>query len=259
MRGTLLTNSSKYSLLINLAVTSLPNKSALFNDYYTLIIQNFATSDFGYYWCQIVVNDTCLLLPSPYGHIAENTTARACSASVLRQGVYPPICAGSDSSIDKFTSSPSSPTTVASTPFTSTTQNRPVASTQFTSTTQNRPVSSTPFTSTTQNRPVASTQFTSTTQNRSVSSTYTIIIPSNTGSPSSSVTVPIATNMSWCDVNKPQCYGAIGGSIAVFLILSLIVMCVGLCICLRRRKRRKMLQKNGTAQTIVCLIIHYLS
>ena len=219
MRGTLLTNSSKYSLLINLAVTSLNNESALFTDEYTLIIQNFTTSDFGYYWCQIVVNDTCLLLPSPYGHIAENTTARACSTSILRQVVLPPICAGSDSSIDKFTSSPSSPTTVSSTPFTSTTQNRPVSSTPF-----------------------------------------SIIIPSNTGSPSSSVTLPaIATNMSWCDMNEPQCYGAIGGSIAVFLILSLIVMCVGLCICLRRRKRRKMLQKNGTAQTIVCLIIHYLS
>ena len=218
MRGTLLTNSSKYSLLINLAVISLYNESALFNDVHTLVIQKFTTSDFGYYWCQIVVNDTCLLLPSPYGHIAKNTTARGCSTSILQQGVLPPICAGSDSSIDKFTSSPSSPTTVASTQFTSTTQNRPV------------------------------------------SSTCTIIIPSNTGSPSSSVTVPaIATNMSWCDVNKPQCYGAIGGGIAVFLILSLIVMCVGLCICLRRRKRRKMLQKNGTAQTIVCLIIHYLS
>ena len=221
MRGTLLTNSSKYSLLINLAVESLNNKSisALFNDEYTLIIQNFTTSDFGYYWCQIVVNDTCLLLPSPYGHIAENTTAKACSesTSILRQVVLPPTCARSDSSIDKFSSSPSSPTTVASTQFTSTTQNRPV------------------------------------------SSTRTIIIPSNTGSPSSSVTVPSATNMSRCDVNKPQCYGAIGGGIAVFLILSLIVMCVGLCICLRRRKRRKMLQKNGTAQTIVCLIIHYLS
>ena len=140
---------------------------------------------------------------------------------------------GPDSSIDKFTSSPSSPTTVASTPFTSTTQNRPVASTQFTSTTQNRSVSSTPF---------------------------TIIIPSNTGSPSSSVTVPIATNMSGCDVNKPQCYGAIGGGIAVFLILSLIVMCVGFVhLFAEEGKGGKMLQKNGTAQTIVCLIIHYLS
>ena len=108
MRGTLLTNSSKYSLLVYLAETSLNNESALFNDEYTLSIQNFTTSDFGYYWCQIVVNDTCLLLPSPYGHIAENTTARACSASVLRQGGLP-ICAGSDSSIDKFTSSVSLP------------------------------------------------------------------------------------------------------------------------------------------------------
>ena len=96
VRGTLLTNSSKYPLLLSLAVTSPHNESALFNDDYTLIVQNFTTSDFGYYWCQIVVNDTCLLLPSPYGHIAENTTARACSTSVLRQVVLPPIlCAGS--------------------------------------------------------------------------------------------------------------------------------------------------------------------
>ena len=109
MRGTLLTNSSKYPLLINLAVIGLTNEPALINDDYTLIVQNFTTSDFGYYWCQIVVNDTCLLLPSPYGHIAENTTARACSISVLRQGVLPPMCAGSDSSIDKFTSSVSLP------------------------------------------------------------------------------------------------------------------------------------------------------
>ena len=123
MRGTLLTNSSKYPLLINLAVNSLNNESALFNDVYTLIIQNFTTSDFGYYWCQIVVNDTCLLLPSPYGHIAENTTARACSTRVLRQLVLPPICAGSDSSIDKFTSSVSLPTTAATTQLTCDTQN----------------------------------------------------------------------------------------------------------------------------------------
>ena len=83
VRGTLLTNSSKYSLLINLAVTSLPNKSALFNDYYTLIIQNFATSDFGYYWCQIVVNDTCLLL-----HLRMVTLLKTLQLELAQQVYY---------------------------------------------------------------------------------------------------------------------------------------------------------------------------
>ena len=40
--------------------------------YFSLQIINFTASDSGYYWCQIVLNKTCLQ-PSPYGHIAINT------------------------------------------------------------------------------------------------------------------------------------------------------------------------------------------
>ena len=41
--------------------------------YFRLQIINFTASDGGYYWCQIMLNKTCLQ-PSPYGHIDINTS-----------------------------------------------------------------------------------------------------------------------------------------------------------------------------------------
>ena len=47
--------------------------NGLYIEYFRLRIIDFAVDDNGYYWCQIVVNDTCLQ-PSAYGHISVTTS-----------------------------------------------------------------------------------------------------------------------------------------------------------------------------------------
>lgn len=49
------------------------------SQYFSLGIINFTTDDSGYYWCQMIVNSSCLK-PSAYRHIATNTSiSRSCS------------------------------------------------------------------------------------------------------------------------------------------------------------------------------------
>ena len=55
---------------------------------YTLGILRFNSSDRGYYWCQMVVNNM-LLSPSPYGHIYRSQCAPLNTICSLNQ----PICA----------------------------------------------------------------------------------------------------------------------------------------------------------------------
>ena len=49
------------------------NLAGLFKVIYTLTIRNISSSDSGYYWCQIINNQTCLS-PSPYVNISINTS-----------------------------------------------------------------------------------------------------------------------------------------------------------------------------------------
>ena len=58
-----------------------------------LIINRFNHSDNGYYWCQIISNNNCLLLqPSPYGYIAVGEIMNERSCTLERQ-LSTPICA----------------------------------------------------------------------------------------------------------------------------------------------------------------------
>ena len=68
----------------------------LFLNVFELIVENFSTSkDDGYYWCQLVVNDSCLE-PSDFGHITFNRSfTDTCSLSALETVEYksPQVCA----------------------------------------------------------------------------------------------------------------------------------------------------------------------
>ena len=72
--------------------------SGLFLHEFALTINNFSSSnDDGYYWCQIVVNDSCLLEPSPIGYVALGQfPVEKCVFDILDFIEYfymPPICA----------------------------------------------------------------------------------------------------------------------------------------------------------------------
>lgn len=81
--------SGKYKVL-----TSGPRAAA--NDHCnfgtTLIINRFNHSDNGYYWCQIVSNNSCPLRPSPHGYVAVGETMNEPSCTFERQ-LPRPICA----------------------------------------------------------------------------------------------------------------------------------------------------------------------
>ena len=57
--------------------------AGLYKDLYVLSIVNVSSSDNGYYWCQIINDQTCLL-PSPYVNISVTTASNAngCSFGV---------------------------------------------------------------------------------------------------------------------------------------------------------------------------------
>lgn len=71
--------------------------SELFVHEFALTINNFSSSiDDGYYWCQIVVNDSCPLEPSPTGYVALGQfPVERCKFNILDFIEYdmPPICA----------------------------------------------------------------------------------------------------------------------------------------------------------------------
>ena len=50
--------------VVQIQSASLPvmsgNMTGLFKDSYSLIIHNISSSDSGYFWCQIITNETCL-------------------------------------------------------------------------------------------------------------------------------------------------------------------------------------------------------
>lgn len=58
----------------------------------TLIIYRFNHSDNGYYWCQIVSNNSCLLRPSPHAYVAVGETMNEHSCTFEHQ-LPRPICA----------------------------------------------------------------------------------------------------------------------------------------------------------------------
>ena len=64
------------------------NQSFIMIWQYVLGISNFNTSDRGYYWCQIVVNNVSLS-PSPYGYISSSQ----CTFLDVTCTIDSPICA----------------------------------------------------------------------------------------------------------------------------------------------------------------------
>jgi hypothetical protein len=91
--------SEKYSFTITrqlfLVNQSAPN--GLFVDEFVLTIHNFNSStDDGYYWCQIVLNGSCPLEPSPIGYLAlDQFPVEKCPVNLLDfiDPIVPPTCA----------------------------------------------------------------------------------------------------------------------------------------------------------------------
>lgn len=80
-----------------------------------MAIRNFTSRDNGYYWCQVEVNNTCLL-PSPSGHVEFNATHSSdckseniAGSSLFSSGGLP-ICATSSSSRCPASLQPAPPT-----------------------------------------------------------------------------------------------------------------------------------------------------
>ena len=66
--------------------------TGLFRDSYALIIRNISSSDNGYYWCQIIANETCLS-PSPYVNISVSTVTNEGFLCPSFDYVSNPVCA----------------------------------------------------------------------------------------------------------------------------------------------------------------------
>ena len=54
------------------SISSTGNLTGLYFDQYGLILRNFSTIHEGYYWCQIVANDTVLMEPSNYARLRND-------------------------------------------------------------------------------------------------------------------------------------------------------------------------------------------
>ena len=61
------------------SISSTGNITGLYFDRYELILHNFSTNHEGYYWCQIVANDTVLMDPSNYAHLRNNDQFDECN------------------------------------------------------------------------------------------------------------------------------------------------------------------------------------
>ena len=93
MSGKYTFSTSRASLAVN---DSQSLVDGLFLDVFILTIDNFnSTVDDGYYWCQMVINDSCLE-PSDIGHIALNPSVmNSCSFSQFDfiEFEMPQVCA----------------------------------------------------------------------------------------------------------------------------------------------------------------------
>ena len=92
---------ARYSFSVTQAMSPLNDSqmivNGLFLDHFLLTIRNYDSSiDGGYYWCQMVVNDTICLLPSNVGHIPPSSVSvRNCSFNSFDfiQFEMPRVCA----------------------------------------------------------------------------------------------------------------------------------------------------------------------
>ena len=66
----------------------------LFYDQYSLTVMNFNSSDLGYYWCQIVINNTVVLQPSQFLNISvPAVSSRQCLSSAFLFYDFGEMCA----------------------------------------------------------------------------------------------------------------------------------------------------------------------
>ena len=83
-----------FSDLFSSELVSTGDFVGLYKDLYILSIVNISFSDNGYYWCQIISDQTCLS-PSPYVNISSSVTTasdvNSCSLSV--NSGNNPVCA----------------------------------------------------------------------------------------------------------------------------------------------------------------------
>ena len=86
--GEILTDKTKYNQHNNIR-TVLNEPLNLIKQYF-IGIMHFESSDIGYYWCQMVINNISLP-PSPYGHITNTSTQ--CSLFEVTCTSYQPLCA----------------------------------------------------------------------------------------------------------------------------------------------------------------------
>ena len=76
----------KYSMEVTRSADPIVNGMfmGLFYDQHSLRITNFNQSDSGYYWCQLIVNETTELNSSPFGYVAVNPVPVSCLTSDIR-------------------------------------------------------------------------------------------------------------------------------------------------------------------------------
>ena len=95
--GTWITNDSPgYSLTAAQSSDPVVNGVyiGLFYDQYSLNILDFNSSDLGYYWCQIVINNTVVLQPSQFLNISvPAVSSRQCLSSVFLFYDFGEMCA----------------------------------------------------------------------------------------------------------------------------------------------------------------------
>ena len=95
--GTWITNdSSGYSLTAAQSSDPVVNGVyiGLFYDQYSLTILNFNSSDLGYYWCQIIINNTVILQPSQFLNISVPAVSfRQCLSSAFLFYDFGEMCA----------------------------------------------------------------------------------------------------------------------------------------------------------------------
>ena len=78
------------------SISATGNLTGLYFDRYELILHNFSTNHEGYYWCQIVVNDTLLLEPSDSAHLRIDDQFDECGFNSYQHGLVNRKCAAVD-------------------------------------------------------------------------------------------------------------------------------------------------------------------
>ena len=196
--------------------------TGLFRDLYSLNIRNISSSDNGYYWCQIITNETCLS-SSPYVYISVSTVSTASFSCSFHDYESSPVCATNGTCLSLSPSVNLSVNTVSAKSF-------PYTIHEY---------GSNSVFATTVKPSVVSTE------DKSPSSTFTSLYPRSTNPSRFASSQPASAGICMTELNTEYlefvtCLGVtIPTAGFVLILIIMFICCVGIFVCRKKRAKWK--------------------